>query len=249
MALWLDAADTATITSASGAVSQWADKSGNGKHLSQSTAGAKPTTGAETLDGKNVIAFDGSDYLVAATAADWTFLHSAQSSVFVTFRAGAVTDPEAIYALVGTSGTVNVPGGAYLAHDTRSSVPRDNALVHVAGGSGPRSVNAGPLMLSGNVWGVASVLSDQSLATAADRSELRIAAGSAVKNNASTDALNTGSPRHALAVGALMNSSNAWSLFLVGAIAEIIIYNRVVSAVERLKNEAYLSQKWKIPIT
>lgn len=41
--LWLDAADTSTITASGGAVSQWNDKSGNGKNATQATAGNRPT--------------------------------------------------------------------------------------------------------------------------------------------------------------------------------------------------------------
>ena len=53
-ALWLDAADLNTITTVSGAVSQWNDKSGNARHASQATAGLRPTyssTGFNNLPG------------------------------------------------------------------------------------------------------------------------------------------------------------------------------------------------------
>lgn len=66
-ALWLDASDTATITSSGGSVSQWDDKSGNNHHVTQSTAGAKPTTGSATQNGLNVLSFDGGDRLSWAT--------------------------------------------------------------------------------------------------------------------------------------------------------------------------------------
>jgi hypothetical protein len=42
---WYKADDAASITSSSGAVSQWNDKSGNGNHVVQATGTAKPTTG------------------------------------------------------------------------------------------------------------------------------------------------------------------------------------------------------------
>lgn len=42
-ALWLDAADDATITTVSGNVSQWNDKSGNSRHFTQSNASYRPT--------------------------------------------------------------------------------------------------------------------------------------------------------------------------------------------------------------
>lgn len=69
-AIWLDASDAATITSSSGAVSQWNDKSGNGRHVSQATSTAQPTTGTNTQNGLNVITFDGGDWL--KTASDTT---------------------------------------------------------------------------------------------------------------------------------------------------------------------------------
>ena len=61
--LWLDAADTTTITQSSGSVSQWNDKSGNGNDVTQGTADNQPTTNASTQNGKNIIDFDGNDIL------------------------------------------------------------------------------------------------------------------------------------------------------------------------------------------
>jgi hypothetical protein len=56
--LWLDAADSDTITESGGAVSQWADKSGNARDARQETGSLQPTTGANTLGGLNVITYD-----------------------------------------------------------------------------------------------------------------------------------------------------------------------------------------------
>jgi len=56
--LWLDAADAATITESGGAISAWADKSGNSNNATQGTGSAQPTYGT------NVVTFDGTgDYL------------------------------------------------------------------------------------------------------------------------------------------------------------------------------------------
>lgn len=67
LALWFDAADTATITHVAGAVSQWNDKSGNARHATQATGANQPTTGTRTVNGRNVLDFDGTnDYLVTA---------------------------------------------------------------------------------------------------------------------------------------------------------------------------------------
>jgi len=75
-AAWYDAADAATITASSGAVSEWQDKSGNGNHATQATSTAQPTTGTRTLNGLNVIDFDGTDdQLLDATFASLSSLN------------------------------------------------------------------------------------------------------------------------------------------------------------------------------
>lgn len=65
---WYDFSDTSSITHSSGAVSQVDDKSGNGNHISQSTAASKPTTGVNTLNAMNVLDFDGGDELTRAAS-------------------------------------------------------------------------------------------------------------------------------------------------------------------------------------
>lgn len=60
VAAWYDFADTSTITNAGGgAVSQVTDKSGNGHTISEATN--RPTTGTRTINGLNVLDYDGSN--------------------------------------------------------------------------------------------------------------------------------------------------------------------------------------------
>ena len=59
---WWDAADGATITESAGAVSDWANKAA-GPALVQTNGARQPTTGVRTLNGLNVIDFDGGDFL------------------------------------------------------------------------------------------------------------------------------------------------------------------------------------------
>lgn len=64
--LWLDASDDSTITLSGSSVSQWNDKSGNGRNVAQGTAAYQPAT--STRNGKTVIDFDGSnDWLERVT--------------------------------------------------------------------------------------------------------------------------------------------------------------------------------------
>ena len=62
--LWLDAADAASLTFATGAVTQWNDKSGNARHVSQATTGFKPAYQVTGFGGLLTVSFDGvDDYL------------------------------------------------------------------------------------------------------------------------------------------------------------------------------------------
>jgi hypothetical protein len=63
--LWQDGADTSTIIDSivSGKVNTWLDKSGNGNNSTQMIPTSRPTTGVTTLNGKNVLDFDGGDNL------------------------------------------------------------------------------------------------------------------------------------------------------------------------------------------
>jgi hypothetical protein len=60
-ALWLDADSPSSITLNGATVSQWNDKSGNGRHATQATAANQPTYTANGLNGKPVLTFDGSN--------------------------------------------------------------------------------------------------------------------------------------------------------------------------------------------
>ena len=63
--LWLDNVDTSTVTLATG-ISQWNDKSGNGKHISQASGSQQPTIVANSLNGLSGVQFvRGSDQFLA----------------------------------------------------------------------------------------------------------------------------------------------------------------------------------------
>jgi hypothetical protein len=61
--LWLDAADASTITESGGLVSQWDDKSGNGRNASQGNSVLQPTYLLTGFNGKPTIETDGADVL------------------------------------------------------------------------------------------------------------------------------------------------------------------------------------------
>lgn len=78
LALWLDAADASTITlDGSNNVSEWRDKSGNARHVSQSTALNRPSYVTGVLNGLPVVRPDGvNDFLESALLAPSTWYGS-----------------------------------------------------------------------------------------------------------------------------------------------------------------------------
>jgi hypothetical protein len=69
-ALWLDAADESTFTLVSTKVSQWRDKSGNSRHMAQSTDSSRPVLGSRH------VYFNGSNILSTAAAVLTSGLYS-----------------------------------------------------------------------------------------------------------------------------------------------------------------------------
>ncbi|MGA0851677.1 MAG: hypothetical protein ACO3QM_06535, partial [Candidatus Nanopelagicaceae bacterium] len=63
LALWLDAEDTDSITLNGSTVSQWSDKSGNGRNATQATATNQPTYLPTGFNGKPTLETDGNDVL------------------------------------------------------------------------------------------------------------------------------------------------------------------------------------------
>jgi len=89
IALWLDAEDTSTITLNGSTVSQWNDKSGNGRDVLQGTATSQPAYGAALINGKPALSFDGVDDAILTATTNVSFSNSA--SVFAVQNNTATT--------------------------------------------------------------------------------------------------------------------------------------------------------------
>ncbi len=84
---WYDASDATTITSSSGLVSQWNNKkSGATSHVTQGMETNQPQTGGDTINGLNVITFDGTDNFLESTSSDFNFSGSTDLVILVVFE-------------------------------------------------------------------------------------------------------------------------------------------------------------------
>lgn len=88
---WWDASNAGSITASAGAVSQWNDLSGNGRHLVQGTGSRQLVTGADTQNGKNVMTCGGTTGTRMATAAGFTL-----AQPFTVIFAVYVIDPQPV---------------------------------------------------------------------------------------------------------------------------------------------------------
>ena len=242
-ALWLDAADAGTIFASGSEVTQINDKSGNGRNFT-STSGTRPSTGIATLNSKNILSFD-ADFLTSASAAStWKFLHdSTGSSVFAIVKFGASSNPDAAYSLMGTNGFSSLNTGLTISYDDRVSQSRNNSILIFATLSqvGLFVLNnlAQDSVTPNNVQ-IISALTDPGNATAANRSIIRVNAGSELKNSIANSTSSTDNPTFTLQIG----STGASTAPLTGELAEIICISGIASTTNRQRIEGYLAHKW-----
>jgi hypothetical protein len=243
-ALWLDANDLSTISVATG-ISEWRDKSGNGRHVSQATGGTQPTFTRNGLNGLPVLSFNGSQYLTSpASVSTWNFLHNTNgSTVIAVWKAGNVSDPNAFYALLGTNGGLSANTGYYIIYDDRVSSLRNNvAVVQISRGiSGQAAVSYATAdnVHPANTPVIISHVADPNNGTAANRSFLRINQ-SLTQGNTATNVPVSTNASFALQIGACGNNQ----IPMVGYIAEIVVFNSIVNDRVRQQVEGYLAHKW-----
>ena len=229
-ALWLDASDTATITASSGSVSQWSDKSGNGRHVTQATAANQPTTGTRTQNALNVLDFDGGDFLNGGDILD-------VGSGGITTIGVAKFDSSGDGALWGKSAATAANG--------RWSLLRSVGNLEGAWQEG-----------SFNLFTQAAD-SSTAVRAVAQRVTRNTSGGNAIFVNGSavgTATNTTGTTSHDTAysffIGAYQSSSGGvpplTGYYLDGFIGEVVVYLSVLSDTDLTKVTDYLKTKWGI---
>lgn len=229
LAIWLDASDASTITESSGSVSQWNDKSGNGRHVTQASGSAQPTTGTATQNSLNVLVFDGSDYMEGSAP----FMYSAgEATIFVVTQGAAQSDNRVIsegststttpiYSVFATSNS-----GGKFKHYIRNDSSSAFLALDQAGTPFNNTPNIGLVTDEGS-----SITSYVNGGTGDTDSYTR----------SGTLTLDT------FAVGALVRTSAG--SFYNGKIAEIIIYTSTPTDSEINQVGNYLEDKWGITWT
>ena len=216
-ALWLDAADTATITHSANAVSQWDDKSGNARHVSQGTAANRPTTNVATQNGRNVIRFDGTNDILS-TSSSWAM--GSDYTWFVVFK---VPTTATRYIL----NFDETPGGSDHAIISQWS---SRPIEHFIGGSYGARYQIGTGSTSG--WNVVT--------------HVRAAQSHTSFLNGSASGSGTSTAMPAWTATTRVGGSGL-SEFADTDIAELVVYTSALGSTDRASVESYLKTKWSTP--
>ena len=232
-ALWLDAADASTITESGGAVSQWNDKSGNGRHATQSNSSYRPSLTANGLNGLNVVTFDGVNDILGFSDLAWTNNIGAISYFVVTKTSDqAVTNYRALF---------QIRGGAY-----------DRATLYVRNSQ----LEAGGRRLDSDSYAFRSTGSLSSNAFQGSAIYNYAAATLAVNVNGGTvssgsfQTVGNTSPTNSTAssIGSTNTGSSSFLPSLTqsynGDVAEFVALASAASDSTRQKMEGYLAHKW-----
>ena len=235
-ALWLDAADASTITESGGAVSQWNDKSGNGRNASQPTAINKPTYQSTGLNNKPALSFNGTNSMLGFT--DRSLGQNVGAlSYFIVFIANtpAISDYKALFDL-------NTNGNP----DRATLYPRSNALE-----AGGRRLDADSYQFQqvstlGTSATIGAAIYNYSAAT------LGVSLNGAALNfrtggfQTSGNTSNTNSTY--IALGSSVNPASQFqplaALSCDCKISEFVCLQSAASDTDRQKIEGYLAHKW-----
>lgn len=232
-ALWLDAAEPSTITVATG-VSEWRDKSGNGRHFTQSVAASQPAYNQNGINGQNCLRFDGLNDVLSRVPEAWAFEYPIAH--FCVFRAFSfIPGYSALVDFYTSGGGGNAGWTSLIKSNNRSSIyvtqnagqsnyDGNGALIYVANTTYLWSTNLGDGFIES--WGNGSV--------------------DGVLSGTWTGRTNLGTSNVTIGASALFSRYNNWD------IAEQIILNSssvgTRSAAVRRAMEGYLAWKWGVPL-
>ncbi len=215
-ALWLDAADSDSITEVDGAVSQWDDKSGNDRHATQATGANQPALESGVINDKDVIRFNGSSTKLGIASFPTT--ETAYSAYAVLKSAN---DPPATTAKSGLWRFQTSPNPSHY--------PHNNGICYMTFGSNARKQ-------VGNLTEDLSNAHVLNIDSASASWQVRIN-GTQVFSTATNTVAMPSSP----IIGESGGSDDWW---FDGDIGELIVAPSVLSEGDRQRIEGYLAHKW-----
>jgi hypothetical protein len=223
LAAWYDASNTSSISVSGSDVTQWNDLSGNNRHATQGTSTNRPKSGTRTMNGKNVIDFDGVNDLLINDSLSTPFIGEDVPFTFFAVLRSDSSSGGSPFALTSTS-----IGGPYLWPYADVFLIRDNG-----GGDGTTFTITG-----------SNALSDLSVTY---RSSGLNFTGWVNQTLVRTQSYNAGFlSLNAGTIGGFRYAFTSGDFFFDGAIAELIFYSRELSLQEVASVQDYLKTKWSL---
>lgn len=256
---WWDAADAASVTLDSGRVSEWRDKSGNGRHAANSTSGStQPDYVEGGRNGLSVLRFTAAStqrLTIASSTAAFNFLHNGTAScVMSVAKYGDSADPQALYFLFGNAGASVSNRGVYVGYDDRNTAGNAdmfNATITSGGTFVANAFNAAnnaaladyANTLTPNTYLVQDIVLHGS-ASAAQRLRLRVNGGAEKAANNKTGTASASNATFDMQFGAAGNNA----LPLLGDICELLFFSELPTELARDGLRRYLGAKWGISV-
>jgi hypothetical protein len=214
--LWFDAADLSTIATISGAVSEWRDKSGFGRHVSQTTGVSRPAYTAAGLNGLGVLTFDGvNDSLIQVSYAFPTVY-----SIYAVGRSSATSYSR----LLSVSSGADIFGFM---------------------GTGPTGSQYATFFGNGVAWNdITSNTPTQSIASTSIIGVVKANAVGGAIPYVNGIAQNAKNGTTATASGFILGTTSSNQQYWLGIMAEIIMIPALSDNPQRQQIEGYLAHKW-----
>lgn len=232
LALWLDAADTATISSDASSVIEWRDKSGNARHATQPTIANRPRYDVATINGRNTLSFTAtlSHHLLVDSIAS---IFNGTSTPFTVMYAGSYTNTSGLTtSFVSASNLTNADYFQYFGYSSAYQF----AAHRRSGSSGVTNTIQS---------GVANDQNNGVVGHSFTGSQAQIYYnGTSIATGSYANTAAMGSNLTAATIGGLRRTTN--SLFVTGNLGEIVVRNTALSTKDRQLLEGYLAWKWGI---
>jgi hypothetical protein len=227
---WYDASDSSTLydatsggslVSADSTVARWEDKSGSGRHLTQSTSSERPTRKTNIKNGLDVLRFDGSNDNFGSSFNFEDLISLSASTVFLVGKATSNSSPDSFFA---ADTFISESVGYAFFFSIEGTIAR---VVASDSGTNTRFCT---VSYSTGEWATLS----------ARHNGATIAARSNRSDGGSATLVTRASGHGTLRIGCNVSKGRCVN----GDIAEIVFYNTSLSDSDRDSVESYLVNKW-----
>jgi hypothetical protein len=222
--LWLDAADTRTVTGTT-TVTAWADKSGNGFNGTLVTISTTPALISNALNGKSVINFTGGSYMTTTLSLGTT----QPFTLFTVARPGFNGTTMAVATVNGNGATR--PNCIILFKESNTynnNWTMGGGTLVTQGNLNTLSASPSRYDINANYW-------------APNSTQVNVN-GTSYASSSSAPASITAGATFVVGAANELNLGQLWN----GHIAEIILFSATLTQPERQQVEGYLAWKWGI---